>query len=194
MATAMQEKSTAETMCRQIIAYKLEKNDADLWRYLQVWERERNDALKASAPNQYCFGVMAAARGLWAASLATEIANSTFPETRRWLATHIVDGWLGAENDDDIDALATVIATWPEPEAKMIADVLRNVARSRNESSERHAETARRLARLYLYMPRLIVDDTLWRMVFRLLGSYAPIDLIGAYGKELYHDLEREKK
>lgn len=189
MATAMQSEATAsmsvaEGKCRFIISSRLRKEDSNLLRYMQIWHDEVVERARAANPTQFCFSTHVTAGGRWAAELELSLPTPDFLRTRRLLAHHVVEGWLGCREIEDELFFAKVLRDWPTTEAKMVSAVIRSALENHfPRSSAKGREPRGKLRRFFRNAVVPDSDNEVWRTVFKAIGRYADMLDIWALGK-----------
>lgn len=196
MATAMQaetvvpkpqRQSAAERMFWSLLPYpKTPDSDNRLCGYAQVCVTEAEDAAKAAAPDQWCFGVGVTVRGRWAANVISheQMTMKSYPKTKKNLCMYIADGWLGCRERDDEKFFVGVLQRWPIEEAKEAADVVRQMIEMRLHVG--NLEEICRLARFFVgYTPTRNNESEVWRTVFKAIGKYANVNDLIVLGQAL---------
>lgn len=168
--------SYTERECRKIIDWKLVKADEELSHYLNLWEGEICERHQKENPTRYSFYTILVVRGRWAADLLTIMSPSDFPLSRKVLASWLVDSWFGCKEIENELFFANIIREWYGPEITMMANMVRRIISFRSDDRGPDAEKAQRIAR-YLQLCRkkdiLVLDDTLYRTMFKALGNHA---------------------
>ncbi len=139
-------------------------------------EQRQRDKLMAEKAGTDCFGTSVTDAARWAAVTCGIVDAGLYPQTRKFLAMKIVDGFVGTRNTESEARFAEVICTWPAADGELMADALQDTLEFRKAPKEK-------LARLFAKAdPRTINIDVL-REAVKAIGKYAEPEELVLAGK-----------
>lgn len=199
MATAMQEKQTesqpsvAKKKLSDLLRFgkNAKEEDGRLLILLEICCKEQEELEEAVYKRdqerwakEWCFGTFAALRANWCAEQALLVPAGKYPKSRKFLATHIVDGMLGARMEKDRKLLAELLCVWPKEDGKIPADAFREMTEFRWSGESYKKEILPTLTLFFgcLAKPITPLNEEVVRMAIKLLGTWAPVSELQVLG------------